>query len=355
MKKVLLIQNVISNYRVPVYNLIAKEFDLTVLYSSGSVPNDATFPTVYLGTKKKGSFTLFDKSAHSLINAFDVVVFQYDPMHLSLVFELIKSKIKNKPKFIPWGIGVPASYNVKYDSPTKSAMLFYLLAKWADASVFYSDYPRNKYIKMGVDGNKLFVAHNTVEIYDMEDNIIKSERNNLLFVGSLYKQKGIGLLLEAYLQASNNNPNLLPLYIIGGGEEYDNISRWISDNKLNQKVHLEGAIYDEKKLASYFMSARACVSPNQAGLSVQKSMGYGVPFVTKEDAITGGEIFDVVDGDTGVLYRNDSQLVDIILDISNNPDKYSKMGIHGRKFYKDYRTVDLMAQGAINAINYVVY
>lgn len=353
MNKVLLIQNVISNYRVPVYNIIAKEFDLTVLYSSGTVPKDATFQSLYLGAKKKGAFTFFEKGIYSIIRDFDVVVFPYDPMHISLLVELVRSKIGGKTKFIPWGIGVPASYNVKYDSPTRSSKLFYMLAKWADAAVFYSDYPKDKYKKMGVLDEKLFVAHNTVAVYDL-DNYNESERDSILFVGSLYKQKGVGLLLEAYLRAYNSSSNLLPLFIIGGGEEYENIKKWICDNKLEHKIHLEGAIYDEVQLASYFLRARACISPNQAGLSVQKSLGYGVPFVTKEDAITGGEIFDVHNGNTGVLYKEDSQLADMIMDINNNPNKYLEMGALGKKFYNENRTVDMMAQSTINAIYYVL-
>lgn len=352
MKRVLLIQNVISSYRVPVYNQIAKEFDLTLLYSSGKIPDGVLFKTEFWSSYKKGPFSFYKRGLNGLLKRFDVVVFPYDPMQFSLLFEMLKAKLGKGPRFIPWGIGVPASYNVSYDAPTKSSKLFYYLAKWADASIFYSDYPKRKYNSMGVLSNKMFVAHNTVEIFEPAP-IEESEKNSILFVGSLYKQKGLGVLLKAYLEAKNKDNSLLPLYIIGGGDEYSSISKWITDNNLSSSIFLEGPIYDEKTLSRYFLRARACVSPNQAGLSVQKSLGYGVPFVTKENAITGGEIFDVVNNKTGVLYKEDSCLVDILLDISNNPHHYFEMGMAGKKFYSENRTVEIMAQGAIDAINYV--
>ena len=44
--KILLIQNTISPYRVPVYNILSEKFDLTVLYSYGDVPKDCKFSTI---------------------------------------------------------------------------------------------------------------------------------------------------------------------------------------------------------------------------------------------------------------------------------------------------------------------
>ena len=70
---------------------------------------------------------------------------------------------------------------------------------------------------------------------------------------------------------------------------------------MRNNICLTGAIYDEEKLLELFKKAIICISPNQAGLSVQKSMGYGVPFVTSREAFTGGEIFDITDEDSDLI------------------------------------------------------
>lgn len=357
MKKVLLIQEVISNYRVPVYNIIAKYYDLTLMYSKGNVPEGVEFSVIKHESKKMGPFKVYKKGFSKVLKDYDVVLFLFSPTELSIIWAIIKSKFSGRRKFIPWGIGVPASYNVKYDDPQKKSSQFLtrVLIRLSDAVVFYSDYPVNKYTRLGLDRSKMFVAHNTVAIYDnKEPDLSCTQKDSILFVGSLYRQKGIGVLLEAYKEASKKEANLLPLIIIGGGDEYDSILQWISSNHLDGRIILKGAIYEEKELAGYFNRARACISPNQAGLSVQKSMGYGVPFVTKKDAITGGEIFDIVNGENGILYETDLELSDVILDINYNPEKYVIMGKNGEVFYSKFRTIDKMAQGALDAIDYVL-
>jgi hypothetical protein len=100
----------------------------------------------------------------------------------------------------------------------------------------------------------------------------------------------------------------------------------VIENGLAESVIFHGAIYDEKELSVHFKNALLCISPHQAGLSVAKSMGYGVPFVTYKEAITGGERYHITDGVNGILYENDADLVDIIINASNGSDQYVEMG-----------------------------
>ena len=52
MKKVLLIQGIIPHYRVPIFNELAKNVDLTVVYSDGDLPNNVGFKTLHIPVKK---------------------------------------------------------------------------------------------------------------------------------------------------------------------------------------------------------------------------------------------------------------------------------------------------------------
>lgn len=183
--------------------------------------------------------------------------------------------------------------------------------------VFYADYPVKKYSKMGIKPEKLFVANNTVQVLPCESK----EKDSLLFIGSLYKQKKIDVLLNAYLGAYYKNMNIPKLIIIGEGAEKPVILDWIKKNNLENKILLAGGIYDDEILADYFASAIICISPDQAGLSVLKSMGYGVPYITHKDAITGGEIFNIHSGIDGLLMNDFGELESLILECTEDKEK----------------------------------
>ena len=82
-------------------------------------------------------------------------------------------------------------------------------------------------------------------------------------------------------------------------------------------------------------------------------MGYGVPFVSSKNAITGGELFNVHNGIDGVVMESEDELAAVVKDISENPDKYITMGKKAKEFYDNYRTPKHMAQGLWDAIQYV--
>ena len=115
-----------------------------------------------------------------------------------------------------------------------------------------------------------------------------------------------------------------------------------------------GAIYDFKKLEPYFRQSFACISPGQAGLTVLTSMGYGTPFITKVGAITGGEIFNIKNNENGIIYDQENDLTNIIIDIHKNRQKYITMGINARKFYMTNRRPDQMVVGLTEAIKYSI-
>ena len=250
-----------------------------------------------------------------------------------------------------WGIGVSASYNARFDQSQKVANDMYKMIKKAKAALFYSDYPVEKYSKMGISKEKMFVANNTVAVSSIQN---EQERNSILFVGSLYKAKKIFELLENYHEAYKINQDVSDLVLVGDGDEYENVKNWISELGLESKITLTGAIFDDEILKEYFAKALICVSPDQAGLSVLKSMGYGVPFITHKDAITGGERLNIKNGENGVLFDDFAELKDIFVNLADEKEKYIEMGKKAKEHYDTNRTVPQMAEGFVEAINYVL-
>lgn len=353
--KVLILQARISLYNIPVYNIIAKNVELTVAYTEKNESNvKLQFNIKELSYKKVGGFILINQGFYKLCSKFDVVIFMSDLHYLSycsLPF------INRKFKVIPWTIGIRASYTRLYDVNRKKDFIDFIYGKVlnkSDAILFYMKAPIEFWGNM-INKSKVFIAHNTVDV-DLNNIDKVQQKNSILFVGTLYKEKGIYELIDAYIGAKkrNNLGNFLFLDIIGNGEEFEKIKAIIKQNELMDSVFLHGSVFNELKLSEYFSNSILCISPAQAGLSVLKSMGYGVPYVTRENAITGGERLNIISGENGILYKSKEELITIIEDAFNNPYKYKKMGIKAKEHYDNNATIKHMAKGFIDAIDYVI-
>lgn len=350
MAKILIFQDTVRHYRYPIFNLINEKHDLTIcVFDSLEKKDSYDFDVLHVGIRRIGRFTLHTKNLHTICSKYDVVIGPSDIGWLSIIRLLFKSK--RKYKLILWGIGLRASYKNNYGTKTKWDKLRFYLLKKADAIIFYSQDPIKVYEKQDFNKKKLFVANNTIKI---NENFKQKTYDYLLFVGTLYKEKKIFELLNSYLEAHLQDTTVPQLTIIGDGNVFDEIKNWISNNELKNKITLTGKITDQNVLANYFNNSIACISPGQAGLTVLMSMGYGVPFITKENAITGGEIKNITSEENGILYKFDNELTNIILDIHQNRKKYIKLGQNAKTFYSNYRKPENMAAGFFDAIEFVL-
>lgn len=350
--KVLILQGVIANYRIATFNIIAKQFDLTVgYYDKDQSVEYCNFKKVKLESYNVGPFTCV-KSLRKYCRQFDVVIFM-DDLH-ALSYCLLPFGPR-KYKAISWGFGIRASYTRLYDVNRRHTFLDWvsqIVNAVCDADIFYMEKAKEFWKDTSFDLSKVFVAPNTTAVASID--IEPSMKKNLLFVGTLYEKKGIKVLLQAYVKALHKVEKIPQLHIVGDGADASRLKQFVADNNLSERVIFHGAIYDEKELSTHFQRALLCISPHQAGLSVAKSMGYGVPFVTYKEAITGGERYHITHGENGILYENDSDLVDIIIESSKNLDQYVEMGKRAKFYYDNNATPKHMAQGAIDAINFVL-
>jgi glycosyltransferase involved in cell wall biosynthesis len=348
-KKVLILYNNLFHYRISIFNLLAEKCELTVAFSIGSNTKDVVkFKVKELPILKFNRFVIHKDNIYKLCQDFDVVIAYGDIAWLKL--STLSFYKKRKFKIIFWSPGVSASYDKKFDAVTKWDSIRDYFYKKADALVFYTDYPIKKYVNRGFDRSKLFVAPNTVSICEGKEEI----KDSLLFIGTMYLQKGILTLLKSYKEAYAVNNNILPLNVIGGGEDFEKVKNWIYQNGLNNKMEMLGPIFNIDEKAIFFKKSFACLSPSQAGLGVLESMGYGVPFITMNDSITGGERLNIIDGENGILLTEIDELKGVILDVSRDHNKYLKMGENALKYYnKGHKPID-MSNGLFKAISYVL-
>lgn len=350
MEKLLILTNSITQYRVPVFNRLAELYDLTVAYYSGCSNNkESEFQTLKLHSKSMYGFTFIIEDLNTIACNFSYVIVTGELRNISY---MKLGFCKRKYTLTYWGGDVSFSYTKHYDEDRKLDKIRFYLMNRADSILFYTSYPIHRYVRDGkIDKKKLFVANNTV--YISERINISKEKKYFLFVGTLYKEKGVFDLLLAYQKAVKLNNNLPKLLIIGDGEGRANIEKWINDNYLTDNIQLKGAIYNPDTLKEYFRYALACVSPRQAGLSVLTSLGYGVPFITSKNAITGGEIFNLIDGYNGYLYDSSiEELKDILIKLYEDKELLYKLCCNAQEYYYKNATLEIMVSGFVDSINF---
>lgn len=347
-----MVLNTINDYRVETYNLINEEFDLTVAYNvSDSTKNKCKFKKYKFDTKKFGPFNIFGRPFWKLCKQYDAVITSFD-IH-NFEFAIIPF-IKRKYKLLTWSIGFRCSYTRPYIVNRKHSLMddfSYRILKAADANIFYMEKAKEFWQNTKLDFSKVFVAPNTTSIAPCDTTVTK---NSILFVGTLYPGKGVDKLISAFAESVKDKDTDITLDIVGKGQQLEELKHLALDLGVAERVIFHGPIYDEALLAAKFAKAILCVSPTQAGLTVPKSMGYGVPMVTKKDAITGGEIYHITPGVTGILYENDEELAGILQRAMDNPNTLREMSRKAKAYYDACAQPKHQAQGVIDAINYTL-
>lgn len=350
-KKVLLVLNTINDYRVETYNLINEVFDFTVAYDQmDQTKSECQFKKLKLPSKKIGPFNIFGRKFWSECKKYDAVITSFDIHNFEFAFIPF---IRRRYKLLTWSIGLRCSYTRPYDVTRKHEILDRLalsILNKADANIFYMDKAKEFWTRTSLDMNKVFIAPNTTSI-----NLItpKSPKTSILFVGTLYKGKGVDKLIYAFHKIADKINDNITLDIIGKGDQQAPLKQLTHDLNLQDRVKFHGPIYNEQELAKYFEKAIICVSPTQAGLTVPKSMGYGVPVITKKDAITGGEIYHITSGVNGIIYENDEELPEVLCKNISVSSALSKMGENAMNYYKQNATPRHQAQGVIDALDFV--
>ena len=352
--KVLYISYILSSYNDPIFEIINESVDFTYAYVEKSEVKAPKYKTFQFPHHRIGPFVIH-KGIRKIINNYDVVIIC---PHLRYLKTALLPFFPHKPRLISWTIGLHVCYNKGFDlqrKPDFKDRLFQSITNHCDACVFYMPQTIEYWKKHSkIDDKKYFVAHNTVKVADFDELPSIERRDKFLFVGTLYKQKGLGELIEAYALAKKNCKNLPKLYIVGKGPEERLIKDIIKEKGLSNSVVMTGAIYDDVVLKDYFLTSLLCISPKQAGLSVQKSLGYGVPFVTRPDAITGGERLDIQEKENGFFYQTIEELSDIMVNAVMKPEEIERMSKNARDYYLSEASPQKMAQGALDAIHYVM-
>ncbi len=378
--RVLVIEHSLPFYHVPCWALLGSHpgIELTVAQGTGyftgpnAVPEgryDESMPfRLVRGRIVRrffGKTVLWHESAVRLVKeeAFDVVIHQFETKIISL-WRTRHVVERRGGKFIFWGIGQSLKPTPALD------VVRWFLARRADALVFYADSNRARFVRMGLDARRLFVAPNSIDLQPITSAAAKWPAEAieafkraqglgpspvLIHVGRLMTRKRLDLLIAATALLKHEYPEIVVI-LVGNGPEERNLREMVRAESLEDHFRFLGTISGEESLAPWFLSSDVVVAPGQVGHLATHAHAYGRPLVACDDpSIQGPEIGILVPGRTGEQYRygDIDDLARVIGGLLDEPLRRWQMGDEGRRRASKYCGTPRMANGFLEAISYV--
>ena len=336
----------LKDYRVPLFKKIMEYgYDVTI-YHPG--PINEKFIKRRQILCKINRFGFFEYRNYKKLRGYDIVIIMQNLRIINVWMHSLN--LFRNHKLIHWGIGTSSANGLILKKNIISRLRNFLSC-YSDAIVLYSEFPINLFSKL--NQKKIFVAHNTIE-NNLKNNAALHCKDSFIFIGTLNKRKGFDELLisfSKYLKTASVL-KINKLLIIGEGPFKEQIKIKAKELKLENNIIFCGKITDLKKKAEYFNRAIVTISPLQAGLSVLESFSFGVPFITFNNAISGGEHLNIQNHKTGFLVNSVQEITERMLFLNSNPKEAKKMGQAAYDHYHNHREIEDMALKFIDAFNF---
>lgn len=343
LQRVALVTNSIPHYRVPLYNLLAQRFEFTVFHSGEIVRGNCEFSQVRLRCYELGPFNIQPGLLFSGLKRFDSIIYMCDIRWLLsiIVFYCLRRKVRS----IWWGAW-------------KTGHLFtdrirLLLLKGSASNIYYCDNHLSSFFEMRKKNIDQFVANNTVYVENHSDTSAKSYgKNRIISVGSLNQRKRLDLIITAIYKMKLQGLQYF-LDLVGSGPQKELLIGMVDGLGLSDNITFHGQITDEHRLMELYSNSFVSVSLGQAGLSVLQSMAYGVPFVTFENAISGGEKTNIINGYNGLLLPSGelNDFSEVLLAHHNKDIDFGLLGANAYRTYIESATTGQMVIAFVGAIN----
>lgn len=328
--KIVLIANVPTHYRLPLYEAIGARVSLQVIfYSDGAewywqrteqpgtgTLNARTLPGRWVGRTRVTPSLLWE-----IVRANADVIVKDPNGKFALPVSFLAARLTRKP-FVMWA-SLWEHPSIGLHRFTRGPLEF--LYRHSDALVVYGSHVGRAIQNAGIEQERIFVSPQAVSAQlgpppEQHDWVPP----RILFVGRLEAWKGVADLLEAMAQTP-----LLHLDVVGGGSQSEALRKMVQNLRLDQRVKLLGQI-PNAKLAPLYGQAAALVVPSRRtkafsepwALVVNEAMQNGC-LVIASDAV--GAVQDgLVEHDvTGMVFRagDAASLAECLLRVSRPAER----------------------------------
>lgn len=225
-----------------------------------------------------------------------------NPMHM----KTIEKGSKNLVAILSKSLCKPARFVVTPSLKTKELLVGYGVKQAI------------KVIPTGLDLNRF---RSTEEGHTKRLEIQKKYKLNddqlvLIFVGRIGEEKGLDILIDAFVNLSDINVKLL---IVGGGPQLKSYQDLIVDKGVQQQIILTDKV-PNSEVPYYYQLADAFVSASMTetqGLTFIEAMASGCPVLGSDPAVLE-EL--VISGETGFLFKGSIELELLIRKLNSMSD-----------------------------------
>lgn len=373
--KVAIIHNIISPYRVPLFEGLSKlpSIDLFVYFCAKT------------HKERKWDILESDRYNYEILSGVTLeigcIIYHINP---SIISKLIKGKYEVvilsgctdfttqaafvtskllKTPVILWSEGIEGAQSLlgKVISP-----LTKYIVRNVDAVIVPGMMSRDFHIKQGAVQEKIFIAPNIVDnkMFMQQSQKIKKEKEGLkqelniqnvkiiLFVGQLIKRKGVEYLLKAYKKLKYEYDGIC-LVIIGDGALKNELEE-ICIKEHIKGVHFTGWVSEEQKII-YYSIADLFILPTLEdvwGLVINEAMCCGLPVISTKAA--GCAVDMTLPGENGFIVDAASveQLYSAMNEIILNDELARKMGKKSLEIIERMFCLGKLVNGFVSAIEY---
>jgi glycosyltransferase involved in cell wall biosynthesis len=195
------------------------------------------------------------------------------------------------------------------------------LRKWLATrqvkSLFYSKNNAMSLCAFDYDNKKHFHYNNTVKVSHKN---VENYSNKMRFinVGGCQKRKRQDIVIRAIAEVAKEYPRI-EYIIIGNTENEKPLLDLSKELGVENNIRIIERIDNDLCISGYYDTCLASICFGQAGLTVQQSLGNGVPVIIGRQAINGGEKDAILHGKNGFLVADTNELVIAIKKLIANP------------------------------------
>ncbi|WP_368240932.1 glycosyltransferase [Clostridium perfringens] len=363
MKKICIVTNIPTPYRVDFFNYLIenfKNYDFKIIYSSTSEDDRGwnldkkkiknsyflNSKSIIIKEKLDNKHIHFNFKIKKILNTYnpDIIIgCEYNPVTVNAY---LWAKFNNK-KYISWSDG---TLNSEKNINFIQKIIRKVICKNSDALIASSSKTKEAQLKYGAKENNIFLSYLTINIDEYLYKKNKFNNKNILFVGRLSKRKGLELLMNslALLRCEYK------LIIVGDGPYKKELEKYSKDLKINENILFKGALNGENLINEYRNADLFVIASyvDCFGLVISEAMSNSMPIIASKyvdgayDLIDNGLNGYIVDPEDFNEFSNRIQY------ILSDRKKVEDMGKYSYEKIKKF-SFENVHKGVIEAIKYV--